>query len=495
MKAVLLMRISSVSQEDGHSLAAQQFRLKQYCKTKNLEILKEFQIVESSYHSERPQFQNMINFIKQQKETMALVCDKVDRLQRSFREVPILESLRKSGKLVLHFVSENQILDAQANNSQIMTYRLFIMLAENYANCISDNVKRSFEKKIREGTILRDSPVGYKNTVINGQRTVIIDPERGDKVKQLFERYAAGVISIRDMVGYAKEIGLNHKNKKQLTRSQIDYMLHNPFYYGYMRVKGKLYKHIYPPLISQDLFNRCNGIANHRHPTTEHKGKKDFLLRGFVRCRYCNRLFSPYLSKHKFPFLQPPTYKPCMHFNINERVVMDLLNENLKALHIGKDLDFVLKLLDQQQQEETTNRDKMLLDLNEQEQSLLQKKSRLMDLYLEQGIDKKEYEEKNQELDNNIANVRYRKSNLDTDIDQYYKNMKVCIKIADFSHFLMNSSRFCQKSQLLKILTSNFFVEGKNVVISMKKPFSTLCQKGSCPTWLGQLDSNQRHTD
>ena len=63
MKAVLLMRISSVSQEDGHSLAAQQFRLRQYCKTKNLEILKEFQIVESSYHSERPQFQNMINFI------------------------------------------------------------------------------------------------------------------------------------------------------------------------------------------------------------------------------------------------------------------------------------------------------------------------------------------------------------------------------------------------------------------------------------------------
>lgn len=54
-----------------------------------------------------------------------------------------------------------------------MTYRLFIMLAENYANCISDNVKRSFENKIREGTILRDSPVGYKNIVINGQRTLI----------------------------------------------------------------------------------------------------------------------------------------------------------------------------------------------------------------------------------------------------------------------------------------------------------------------------------
>lgn len=63
----------------------------------------------------------MIDFIKKQKEKVALVCLKIDRLQRSFREVPILESLRKSNKLVLHFVSENQILDSDANNNSVHT--------------------------------------------------------------------------------------------------------------------------------------------------------------------------------------------------------------------------------------------------------------------------------------------------------------------------------------------------------------------------------------
>ena len=148
-------------QEDGHSLVAQLNRLHDYCERKNLDIIQEFSIVESSTRGERPEFQKLISFIKKQPNKIALVCDKVDRLQRSFREVPILEKLRKSGKLVLHFISDNQVLDANANNSQLMAYHIFVMLAENYTNCISNNVKRSFEKKLKEGTILAAAPVGY----------------------------------------------------------------------------------------------------------------------------------------------------------------------------------------------------------------------------------------------------------------------------------------------------------------------------------------------
>ena len=491
MKAILLCRVSSKDQEEGHSLVAQSNRLHEYCSRKGLEIIKEFTIVESSTRGERPEFQKLIDFIKQQKEKIALVCDKVDRLQRSFREVPILEGLRKSDKLVLHFISENQVLDSNANNSQIMAYQIFVMMAENYTNCISDNVKRSFEKKLKEGTFIRESPVGYLNTIKNGVKTIIIDPERGPKVKDLFEKYAAKLISIRDMVLYAKKIGLAYKSGRPLSRSQIHTMLHNPFYYGYMRVNGKLYKHIYEPLITKDLFDRCNGIAKNRHPT-QSKSKKEFLLSGLVRCGFCNKLFSPYMVKHKYLFLQAPTYKPCHHVSISAKPVMDLLNEKLKALHLGRRLPGLLKLIDKQYLEDSANHDKLLLDLNDQEQVLNKKKSRLMDLYLEQGIGKTEYEEKNQELETEIANIRYRRSNLNTNIEQYYKNLKKLLQIADNSHFLINSSlRFSQKAALLRLVTSNCWVESGKVQISLKKPLETILDFKGCPTWLGQLDSNQ----
>ena len=84
-----------------------------------------------------------------------------------------------------------------------------------------------------------------------------------------------------------------------------------------------------------------------------------------------------------------------------------------------------------------------------------------MDLYLEQGIEKEEYERLNKELDEELSDIMYRRSNLNNDIGQFYQNLKDCIKIADSSHFLMKSSGFCEKRQLLKLLTSNFFVDGK----------------------------------
>ena len=232
MQAVVLARVSTKEQEDGHSLVAQLNRLHDYCERKNLDIIQEFSIVESSTRGERPEFQKLISFIKKQPNKIALVCDKVDRLQRSFREVPILEKLRKSGKLVLHFISDNQVLDANANNSQLMAYHIFVMLAENYTNCISDNVKRSFEKKLKEGTILAAAPVGYINTIKNGVKTVLPDPDRADKVRAMFKCYASGSLSIRDMAEYAKSIGLVYKTGKPLSRSQIHLMLHNPLLWG-----------------------------------------------------------------------------------------------------------------------------------------------------------------------------------------------------------------------------------------------------------------------
>lgn len=162
-KAVILVRVSSREQKEGYSIDAQLTRLRKYCEQKELEVIKEFVIVESSTRGEREKFYEMINFIKKQKETINLVCDKVDRLQRSFKEMPIIDGLRKNGKLILHFFVEGQILDVNSNSSQIMVYQMYIMMAESYTNSISDNVKRSFEKMRQEGKITGTAPIGYLN--------------------------------------------------------------------------------------------------------------------------------------------------------------------------------------------------------------------------------------------------------------------------------------------------------------------------------------------
>ncbi len=122
MKAVIFARVSSDKQEDNNSLDAQTRSMKTYCTRKNFEIIKEIRLVESSTRGERDQFHEMIHFIEKQREPIALIVDAVDRLQRSFKEVPILEELRMSNKLTLHFLRENQVLDKKSNSAQLMAY-------------------------------------------------------------------------------------------------------------------------------------------------------------------------------------------------------------------------------------------------------------------------------------------------------------------------------------------------------------------------------------
>jgi site-specific DNA recombinase len=78
MKAVIFARVSTQEQEtDGHSIDAQIAKLREYSKRNDLEIIKEFEVVESSTRGERPEFYKMIEFVKAQKGQIALVCDKV----------------------------------------------------------------------------------------------------------------------------------------------------------------------------------------------------------------------------------------------------------------------------------------------------------------------------------------------------------------------------------------------------------------------------------
>ena len=85
MKAVLLARVSSREQENGQSIDAQVENLKRYCASNGLEVLKLYQITESSTQGERKKFKEMLKFVGTQRQKVALVEDCGDRVQRGFK--------------------------------------------------------------------------------------------------------------------------------------------------------------------------------------------------------------------------------------------------------------------------------------------------------------------------------------------------------------------------------------------------------------------------
>ena len=99
MKAIIFARVSSKDQEDGQSIPAQVRRLTEYALKRNFTIDSTYQVTESSSKETRKQFEQIINYVKKAKEPFALITDTVDRLQRSFRETPMLDELRASDKV------------------------------------------------------------------------------------------------------------------------------------------------------------------------------------------------------------------------------------------------------------------------------------------------------------------------------------------------------------------------------------------------------------
>ena len=501
-KAVIWTRVSSREQEEGYSLDAQKDRSTTYCRAKGLEILAVFEIVESSTRGTREQFYEMINFVKRQKSCIALVCDKVDRLQRSFREVPVLEELRKSRKIELHFVTEGQMLNAKSNSSQIMSYQCFVMMAESYTNNISDNVCRSLEEMRKKGKWAHHAPVGYKNVRdANGNSDIVLDEDNHFIITRLFKEFSIGTYNLEQITRKAADFGLKMKTSKKLHKQTIRGILSNRFYIGEMYSGGQYYPHCYPRLTDSYTFERCQeileGKANHKVQ------KHEYVFKGLVRCKNCGGVVSTDINVHSakkkggekivYKYLFCPQ---CGGYRTREENGVEKVREALKTLkNMPKSVvEKLVACLD----EEIYKDHKMEIEakkaLDRQIAGFAEKESRLIDLFTGGSITQDLYTKKLTEYRQDKKKLEERLTDYSHLTKQGLITLKYLAGLLLMSDQIWNFLNNDKKQQVLKLLCSEILLDGKNVDISIRKPILALAKIGSCQVWLGWLDSNQRMT-
>ena len=145
MKAIILARVSTKEQEEGHSIAAQRQRRVDYCARKGLKVIKTYELVESSTRGERKEFAAMLAFAQAQNETVAIVADAVDRFQRSFKESVLIDELIRKEKVELHFYREGMVIGKGASSTDILRWDFSVMGAKSYVLNLPENVRRSLE--------------------------------------------------------------------------------------------------------------------------------------------------------------------------------------------------------------------------------------------------------------------------------------------------------------------------------------------------------------
>lgn len=136
------------------------------------------------------------------------------------------------------------------------------------------------------------------------------------------------------------------KSKKgyKISNSQVEKILKDPFYYGYMEYKGVLYKHIYPRLISKDLFDECQDVRSGRRKTKFKRTEKSFILKGLLKCKHCKCSYSPELETKHTKKRETNTYMrltktkgECFYcYHINESKILSQIKDVLKGMTIPK---------------------------------------------------------------------------------------------------------------------------------------------------------------
>lgn len=219
----------------------------------------------------------------------------------------------RSGKIELHFVANGLVLTKDSPEYLFTMWDFNVMGAKAYISQLKENTKRGLNKKIADGEWPTKAPIGYLNYTIDKQNKIKVDNIRAPLVKKAFEMYSTGLYSVEEVWRRMKQAGLTNTKGKPLDLNGMHKLIHNPFYYGEMRVNGILKPHIYPPLINRELFEHCQQISRGFKKSPFKYGGKEFIFRGLVHCGCCGNRITSYIAKKRSG--KRYTYLRCSRFS------------------------------------------------------------------------------------------------------------------------------------------------------------------------------------
>jgi len=307
MRAVLYARVSTEEQMDGWSVPAQTREFEDYCQHKDWQNVSIYIEEGKSAHSDaiekRPEFRQLLDDCGKGAFDVVVV-HSLDRWSRNLRVT--LESFKQLADQGIAFSSITENIDYSTPEG-----KLFIAMLGAFAQYFSDSLAKHTSKGLKEramsGFPNGDIPFGYrryaKDNPAEQEDHIYIVPEEAEVVRKIFQYYAGGGWSLSRLAAWLNEQGFRTRNKHQLKDGSgrtvtgprpfslysVRWLLHNPFFTGQVKYKGRLYKGAHEAIIDEGLFNSVQArlkAAKGRSKTFS-ASYRLYLLKGLARCIYC----------------------------------------------------------------------------------------------------------------------------------------------------------------------------------------------------------------
>lgn len=279
----------STEQEDKQALSIES-QVREMISLAEREGLEIVEIKRESHSSkevgQRPVYNELMSEIRQGKFNGILTWAP-DRLSRNAGDLGSVVDLMDQG--LLH---EIRTYGQKFTNNP--NEKFLLMILGSQAKLENDNkmvnVKRGLRARCEMGLWPSVPPTGYlSHSDRNKKCEVVLDPQRSNVIKQIYEKVAYDGWSGRKLFYWLKDdIRFRTKNGKPLTLSNIYIILKSTFYYGefeYPKGSGVWYTGKHEPIITKDLYNQVQSKITNEHAVRTQD--KEFAFTRMITCGLC----------------------------------------------------------------------------------------------------------------------------------------------------------------------------------------------------------------
>lgn len=285
LKGACYVRVSTDNQLENYSIEEQTDRLRAFCRAKDITIVKFY--TDGGYSGgniNRPALQQMLADIDAGLIDIVVVY-KLDRLSRSQKDTLMLIEDKFVANSV-DFISVNENFDTTTPFGRAM-----IGILSVFAQLEKDQITERFTMgrigRAKNGLYHGGptAPTGYD--YVDGR--LIVNEYEALQVRELYERFARGY-TLHNCWVYMQE-RYTTKYGPWTSEALVRNVLKNDVYIGMVKFKGKSYKGIHEPIISEELYHTVQDIFTHSRRDAASFRRSPFkastLLSGLVYCGNC----------------------------------------------------------------------------------------------------------------------------------------------------------------------------------------------------------------
>ena len=297
-RAIIYTRVSTDDQADrGYSLAYQEERLRKYCEVNDIAVVEHYQDDHSAKNFDRPAFNKLLKQCKKERGKVDLLLFiNWSRFSRNTKLTYMM--MDEFQQLGIELCAIDQPLDLSVPENKMML-AFYITSNEVENDRRSLNVLMGMYRAKKEGRWTTIAPLGYRNIREEDGKAMIVPDHNADLIKEAFAEFSKGIYGVEELRVklYKKGLKCSRARFPELLRNHV--YISKIFVPAYREEPAYYSTGIHEPIVDEEVFLQVQDILRGRAPNrpTKNTVKDELPLRGFLKCRRCEKNISGSASR------------------------------------------------------------------------------------------------------------------------------------------------------------------------------------------------------